>query len=74
MAAPQLPQPQHVAKSQLFQRAAVQVTAFPSGIAQQLSEIDGYHSGQSIGKEGKNEGNRNRMDEFSDKDQEQEEV
>jgi len=41
-AAPQPPQPQQVARSQLFQRASAQVTAFPSGIAQPLSEIDGY--------------------------------
>ncbi|KAF8246051.1 hypothetical protein K440DRAFT_376899 [Wilcoxina mikolae CBS 423.85] len=33
---------QYVARSQLFQRASAHVTAFRSGVAQQLSEIDGY--------------------------------
>jgi len=50
-AAPQLPQRQHVARSLLFQRASVLVTAFRSGIAWLLWEIDGYYSGRPIGKE-----------------------
>ena len=70
--APQPPQTQHVARSQLFQRASVQVTAFRSGIARQLSEIDGYYSGRSTCKEGKVEGNEDSIEELSDEDEEQE--
>jgi len=43
-AAPQPPQLQPITISQLFQRASAQVTAFCSGIARQLSKIDGYNS------------------------------
>jgi hypothetical protein len=49
------------------------VTAFRSGIARQLSEIDGYYSGRSTGKEGKEEGNEDRIEELSDEDEKQEE-
>jgi len=73
-AAPQPPQLQHVARSQLFQRASAQVTAFRSPIARLLSEIDGYYSGRSTGKECKEEGNEDRIEELSDEDEEQEEV
>jgi len=72
-AAPQPPQPQHVARSQLFQMASAQVTAFRTGIARQLSEIDGYYSGQPTSKEGNEEGNEDRIEELSDEDGEQEE-
>jgi hypothetical protein len=72
-AAPLPAQPQHVARSQLFQRASAQVTAFRSGIARQLSEIDGYYSGRSTGKEGKEEGDQDRIEELSDDGEEQEE-
>jgi len=70
-AAPQPPQLQHVGRSQLFQRASAQVTAFRSGIARQLSEIDGYYSGRSTGKQGKKEGNENRIEELIDEDEQQ---
>jgi hypothetical protein len=46
------------------------VTAFCSGIARQLSEIDGYYSGRSTGKEGKEEGNEDRIEELSNEDKE----
>jgi len=49
------------------------VTAICSGIAQQLSEVDGYHSGLSTGKEGKEEGNDDRIEELSDKEEERKE-
>jgi hypothetical protein len=72
-AAPQPPQPQHVARSQLFQRASAQVTAFRSGMSRQLSEIDGYYSGRFKAKNHKEEGNEGRIEELSDEDDEQEE-
>jgi len=72
-AAPQPPQLQHIARSQLVQRASAQVTAFRSGIARQLSEIDGYYSDWSTGKGGKEEGNEDRIGELNDEDDEQEE-
>jgi len=53
MAAPQPPQPQQIARSWLFWRVSAQVTALHSGNAQHLQEIDGYYSGQSTGKDGK---------------------
>lgn len=62
-----------MAKSQLFQRASAQVTAFRSGIARQLSEIDGYYSGQSSGKEGREDGNEDCIEQLSDKDEVQKE-
>jgi hypothetical protein len=43
------------------------VTAFRTGIARQLSEIDGYYYGQSTGNEGKEECNKDRIEELSDK-------
>jgi len=49
------------------------MTAFRSGIARQLSEINGYYSGRSTGKEGQEEGNRDRIEELNDEDKEQEE-
>jgi hypothetical protein len=70
-ATPPLPQSEHVATSQLFQRACAQGTAFRSGIARQLSEIDGYNSGRSTGTEGKEEGDEDRIEELSDEDEEQ---
>jgi len=72
-AAPQPPQPQRVARSQLFQRASAQVTAVCSGIARQLSEIDGYYSGRSAVKEGNDEGNEDHIEGLNDEDEEQEE-
>ena len=48
-AAPQPHQPQHIARSQLFQRASAQGTAFRSGTAQSLSEINRYNSTSSTG-------------------------
>jgi hypothetical protein len=72
-AAPQPPRPQHIASSQLFQRASAQLTVFRSGIAHQLSEIDGYYSGQSTGKEDLEEGNEDHIEKWSDEDEEQEE-
>jgi len=69
-AAPQPPQPQHVARSQLFQRASAQVTAVRSGIARQLSIIDRCYSGRSTGKEGAEEGNEDRIEELRDEDEE----
>jgi len=41
MAVLQPPQLQHVARSQLFGRASVQVSAFHAVIARQLSKTDG---------------------------------
>jgi hypothetical protein len=49
------------------------VTAFRTGIARQLSEMDGYYYGRSTGKEGKEECNKDRFEEFSDKGGEGEE-
>jgi hypothetical protein len=49
------------------------VTAFRSGISRQLSEIDGYYSGRSTGKEGTAESNEDRIKELSDADEQQEE-
>jgi len=71
--APQPPQPQHVARSQLFQRASSEVTAFRSGIARQLSEIDRYYSGWSTGKAGDEDSNTDHVEKFSDEDEEEEE-
>jgi len=72
-AAPQPPQPQYVARSQLFQMADAQVTALGSGIAQPLSDIDGYYSGHSTGKEGKEEGKEDHIEKLRDQDKEDEE-
>jgi hypothetical protein len=72
-AAPHPPQLQHVARCQQSQRASPQVMACRLEIAQQLSEIDGYYSGRSTGKEGKEEGNQDRIEELSDEYEEQEE-
>ena len=72
-ATPQPLQLQHVARSQLLMRASAHVTMFPSGIAQQLSEIDGYYSGQSTGMEEKETGDRDHIQELSDEDDDQEE-
>jgi hypothetical protein len=49
IAAPQLPQMQHVALSLLLQWASVQVTAISAEIAQQQSEIEVYYSGYCTG-------------------------
>jgi len=49
------------------------VTAFRSGIARQLSEIDGYYSCRFTGKEGKEQGNKDHIEELSDEDEEEEE-
>jgi len=50
------------------------VTTCSSGIAWQLSEIDGYYSGQSAGKgEGNGEGNQDYIEELSNNNAEQEE-
>jgi len=68
-AATQPSQPQHIARSQLFQRASALVTAFLSGMAWQLSEINGYYSGLSTGKEHKKEGNEDSTKELSDNDE-----
>jgi len=47
---------------------------FPdAGIAWQLSEIDGYFSGRSSGKQGKYEGIKHHIEELSNKDENQEE-
>jgi len=54
-------------------RASAHVTMFPSGIARQLSEIDGYYSGQSTGMEEKATGDRDHIQELSDEDDDQEE-
>jgi len=72
-AAPQPPQPQHIARSQLFQRASAQVTWFCSGIARQLSEIDRCYSGRSTDKEGTEQGNEDHIMPLSNEDDEQEE-
>ena len=73
MAAPEPPQPQHVARSPLFHRASAQVAAFHSGIARQQSDNDLYYSGRSSGKAGKEEHDEDCIQEFSDEDEEQEE-
>jgi len=49
------------------------VTAFQSVITQQRLEINTYYWGQSTGKEGKEEGNGDHIEELSEKDEEQEE-
>jgi hypothetical protein len=50
IAAPQLPQMQHVVLSLLLQWASVQVvTAISAEIAQQQSEIEVYYSGYCTG-------------------------
>ena len=49
------------------------MTAFHSGIARQLSKIDGDYSGQSTCKEGKENRDEDRMEELSDEDVEQDE-
>jgi len=67
-AAPQPPQPQHIARSQLFQMSIVQVTMFRWRITRQLLEFDRYYSGRFTRKEGKEEGNDDRMEELSDGD------
>jgi len=61
-AAPHPPQPQHVARSRLFQRASAHITEFHSGIARQLSEIDGYDTCWSTWTESKRGGNEDRID------------
>jgi len=65
-AAPHQPQLQHIARSQLFQRASAQVTALRLGITQQPSEINGYYSARSTGKIYKDEGNEDHIEELSD--------
>jgi hypothetical protein len=47
------------------------MTGGRSGIARQQSEIDGYYSGWSTGKEGIEGGNKDRIKEMSDQDDEQ---
>jgi len=64
-AATQPPQPQHVAWSQLFQQASIRVTAFRSGIAWQLSDIDRYNSDCSTRKEGKEEHDEDHINQLS---------
>jgi hypothetical protein len=49
------------------------VTAFRLGIARQWPKINGYYSGPLTFQEGKEEGNGDRVNELSDKDEEQEE-
>ena len=72
-AAPQPPQPQHVTRSQLVQRASARVTAFLSWITRQLLESDGYYSGRCTGMDGKEEGNEDDIEELSYEDEEQDE-
>jgi len=72
-AAPQSPQPQHGARSQLFQRASDEMTTFHSGIARQLSGSDVYYFGPSTCKNGNEQGTEARIKELSDEDEEEEE-
>lgn len=69
--APQLPHLQHVARSQQIHRASAQETPFRSVIARQLSEIDWCYSGWCTCKEGKEEGNNDRIEELRREDEEQ---
>ena len=49
------------------------MTACRSGIAQQLLEIDGYYSGRPTGKEGREDGDKDRIEELRNEDEQQDE-
>jgi hypothetical protein len=67
MATRQPPKLLHFAISPLVQMASAQVNSYRLGIAQQLSENDGYYSGQSTCREGNRAGNRDRIQKMNDK-------
>jgi hypothetical protein len=72
-AAPQLLQPQHGARSRLCQTVSAQASAFRSGIAQQVSDIDMYYSGQYISKDCQDDGNKDHIEVLYDMDDAREE-
>jgi hypothetical protein len=71
-AASQPPQPQHVARCQLFQTVSAQVTGFRSGVAQLRSEIDGYYSCRSQGTAAKEDSNEDYIEELMYETEEEE--